>query len=160
MLATVYAYLESRDLLHLFPHAVPPQLPECVSWREPLSPEAAVIMARMSDKSANTRPGAAAAAAGGESGMSGVHVSPYHSMPPPAIAKLGPPDASEFGYGRAAVGSQSSYLVPSSQQFQASQGPLRHGLVSPPSGHSPHIKREENRDTDSQGLDIMNFLAT
>ena len=43
ILATIYAFLEKEDLLHLFPQAVPPTLPECPTWRDPFSEEAEAI---------------------------------------------------------------------------------------------------------------------
>lgn len=43
ILATIYAFLESHDLLHLFPAAVKPQLEECPTWRDPMSDAAAAI---------------------------------------------------------------------------------------------------------------------
>jgi hypothetical protein len=36
-LAVIYAFLEHEDLLHLFPAATPPTLPECPTWRDPCS---------------------------------------------------------------------------------------------------------------------------
>jgi len=40
ILATIYAFLESIDVLHLFPNAVPPIIPRTVLWTDPLSNEA------------------------------------------------------------------------------------------------------------------------
>ena len=34
--ATIYAFLESKDLLHLFPHAQPPQIAESMDWKNPI----------------------------------------------------------------------------------------------------------------------------
>jgi bloom syndrome protein len=41
ILATLYAFLDDNDLLHLFPDFEEPKLPECPTWRNPLSQEAA-----------------------------------------------------------------------------------------------------------------------
>jgi hypothetical protein len=43
VLAVIYAFLEHEDLLHLFPHALPPTLAECPTWRDPCSEMAARI---------------------------------------------------------------------------------------------------------------------
>lgn len=43
ILATIYAFLEAHDILHLFPRAKPPTIPECPTWRAPSSPEAQSI---------------------------------------------------------------------------------------------------------------------
>ena len=40
ILATIYAFLEENDVLHLFPQAIPPKIPECALWRNPHSEEA------------------------------------------------------------------------------------------------------------------------
>jgi len=40
ILATIYAFLDSIDVLHLFPNAVPPKIPATVLWTNPLSDEA------------------------------------------------------------------------------------------------------------------------
>ena len=45
ILATVYAFLERHGLLHLFPAASAPTIPECPSWRNPLSDEGIAAMA-------------------------------------------------------------------------------------------------------------------
>lgn len=43
LLATIYAYLEANDLVHLFPHAAKPTIPECPTWKDPTSDEADII---------------------------------------------------------------------------------------------------------------------
>jgi len=43
ILCTIYAFLEHNDLLHLFPNATFPTLPECPTWRDPFSEEADII---------------------------------------------------------------------------------------------------------------------
>jgi hypothetical protein len=43
ILATIYAFLDKEDLLHLFPKASPPTLAECPTWRDPGSAEAEEI---------------------------------------------------------------------------------------------------------------------
>ena len=43
ILCTIYAFLEHNDLLHLFPNATYPTLPECPTWRDPFSEEADII---------------------------------------------------------------------------------------------------------------------
>lgn len=49
ILATIYAFLEFNDLLHLFPNAQPPKIPECPTWRNPSSEEAKAIRAAESE---------------------------------------------------------------------------------------------------------------
>jgi hypothetical protein len=34
--ATIYAFLENKDLLHLFPHAQPPLIAESMDWKNPI----------------------------------------------------------------------------------------------------------------------------
>ena len=48
ILATIYAFLEENDLLHLFPSFEPPTIPECPTWKDPFSEEAAEIRAKNS----------------------------------------------------------------------------------------------------------------
>jgi superfamily II DNA helicase RecQ len=43
ILATIYAFLEEHDLLHLFPQAIAPKIPESAIWKNPLSEEAKQI---------------------------------------------------------------------------------------------------------------------
>lgn len=47
ILATIYAFLEANRLLHLFPQARRPTIPECPTWKNPLSPEAQAIRSTM-----------------------------------------------------------------------------------------------------------------
>lgn len=51
IIATIYAFLESHDLLHLFPTAVPPTIPECPTWKDPHSEEAKLIRESKSARS-------------------------------------------------------------------------------------------------------------
>lgn len=37
ILATIYAFLQSQDILHLFPEATEPSIEECPTWRDPFS---------------------------------------------------------------------------------------------------------------------------
>ncbi len=40
ILATIYAFLEANNLLYLFPRAQKPTIPECPTWKNPISAEA------------------------------------------------------------------------------------------------------------------------
>lgn len=60
MLATIYAFLEARGLLGLFPNARPPTLAECPTWRDPVS-EAANAVRAAEAQSVPSRPSMAAA---------------------------------------------------------------------------------------------------
>eukprot|EP01031_Cornospumella_fuschlensis_P029909 gene29909-36119_t len=68
ILATIYAFLEAKDLLHLFPKAARPSIPECPTWRDPESAEAAAL--RAADQSTERR-GAGPGAMGGDRGSAG-----------------------------------------------------------------------------------------
>lgn len=46
-LATIYAFLEACDVLHLFPYAREPAIPDCPSWRLPGSERAAEIREKL-----------------------------------------------------------------------------------------------------------------
>lgn len=46
ILATIYAFLESRDLLHLFPNAKAPTIIECPTWKDPISEKAQEIRSK------------------------------------------------------------------------------------------------------------------
>jgi len=37
ILATIYAFLEAQDILHLFPEAMEPKIPQCPTWKNPIS---------------------------------------------------------------------------------------------------------------------------
>ena len=43
LLATIYAFLETNDLIHLFPHATKPTIQSCPTWKDPASDEADII---------------------------------------------------------------------------------------------------------------------
>ena len=71
ILATVYAFLERHGLLHLFPAASAPTIPECPSWRDPLSDEGIAAMALLA------------------AGMTSAVLSSSSSAPPSAVLASG-----------------------------------------------------------------------
>jgi hypothetical protein len=82
ILATIYAFLDKEDLLHLFPKASPPTLAECPTWRDPGSAEAEEIR-----QSAETDTAAAATRRASYSQTQAANSFSYtyqDSSPPPA----------------------------------------------------------------------------
>ena len=54
IIATIYAFLEENDCLHLFPKASTPKIAESVLWRNPESKEAKELQQEINAKSDNT----------------------------------------------------------------------------------------------------------
>jgi hypothetical protein len=82
ILATIYAFLDKEDLLHLFPKASPPTLAECPTWLDPGSAEAEEIR-----QSAETDTAAAATRRTSYSQTQAANTFSYthqDSSPPPA----------------------------------------------------------------------------
>jgi superfamily II DNA helicase RecQ len=55
ILATIHAFLEANDLLHLFPHATPPTIPDCPTWKDPLSSEAEAVRKSLTEQPSASR---------------------------------------------------------------------------------------------------------
>jgi superfamily II DNA helicase RecQ len=55
ILATIYAFLEANDLLHLFPLATPPSIPDCPTWKDPLSSEAEAVRKSLTEQPSASR---------------------------------------------------------------------------------------------------------